>query len=514
MRKPAKLRYEPTRHVIPPDIGTLMNTSKIISADQLETWAADLNARDGKIVVTYGRYDTLHIGHIRHLRQAREMGTVLVVVPLPDPSVPESLQAETLTHLDCVDAVLLGVDPGEALRRIHPAVCAVSGDEDGDAGDGEIANLCARLDIPLKSTPSVDFGSTLSINRFLTGLGEDVHEYLNLFRSNYSREQVESIIEAMGQLKVAVIGDTILDEYCYCDTLGVSSKDPILALRYRASDLFAGGIVAVANHVSNFAGEVRLFTVLGEQDSRREFVESRLNPGIRPHFAMQEGAPTVRKRRYLEGYTQNKLLEIYYMEDVGLSPERDKRFREAVAEAMPDCDLVIAADFGHGAVSPAMRRQLEKSAPYLAVNAQANSGNRGFHTISKFSRADYVSIAEHEMRLEMRDMRGPVGQMIDTLAPRLKCPRFAVTRGKRGSTIRCEDGRHITVPAFAGKIVDRIGAGDAFLSVTAMAAKLNAPPELVCFIGNVVGALAVGILGNQKSIDKQSVEHYVASLLG
>jgi bifunctional ADP-heptose synthase (sugar kinase/adenylyltransferase) len=491
-----------------------MPSIKIITSDSLADWLSSFGASGSKLVLTFGRFEALHIGHIRHMRQAREMGTALAVVPLPRSSVPESLQAETLTHLDCVDAVLLGVEPGEALQRIHPAVCAVSGGEDGNSDDGKIVEMCARLGIPVKSTFNIDFGSTLSINRFLTGLGEDVHEYLNLFRAHYSREQVEGIIEAMARLKVAVIGDTILDEYCYCDTLGVSSKDPILALRYRASDLFAGGIVAVANHVSNFAGEVRLFTVLGELDSRREFIESQLNPGILPHFAMQESAPTVRKRRYLEGYTQNKLLEIYYMEDVGLSAERDKRFREVVAATMPDCDLIIAADFGHGAVSPAMRRLLERNAPYLAVNVQANSGNRGFHTISKFSRADYVSIAEHELRLEMRDMRGPVDQMIDTLAPRLKCPRFAVTRGKRGSTIRCEDGRHITVPAFAGKIVDRIGAGDAFLSVTALAAKLAAPPELVCFIGNVVGALAVGILGNQKSIDKQNVRRYVASLLG
>jgi len=222
----------------------------------------------------------------------------------------------------------------------------------------------------------------------------------------------------------------------------------------------------------------------------------------------------VRKRRYIEGYSQNKIFEIYFMEDTGLSEERDAQFCDAVAAALPDYDLVIVADFGHGAISPRMRRMLEERASYLAVNAQANSGNRGFHTISKYARADYVSIAEHEMRLEMRDMRGNVGHMIDTLAPQLGCSSFVVTRGKRGSTIRSGDGQHITVPAFAKKIVDRIGAGDAFLSVTALAARLGASPELICFIGNIVGALAVEILGNQKSIDKASVKRHAASLLG
>jgi sugar/nucleoside kinase (ribokinase family) len=63
-------------------------------------------------------------------------------------------------------------------------------------------------------------------------------------------------------------------------------------------------------------------------------------------------------------------------------------------------------------------------------------------------------------------------------------------------------------------VVDRVGAGDAFLSITALAAVLHTPPELLCFVGNVVGALAVEILGNQKASDKDSVKKFAAMLLG
>ena len=69
------------------------------------------------------------------------------------------------------------------------------------------------------------------------------------------------------------------------------------------------------------------------------------------------------------------------------------------------------------------------------------------------------------------------------------------------------------MPAFAQKVVDRIGAGDAFLSLTALASYLGAPPELIGFIGNVAGALAVEILGNQRSIDKMEVKKCITSLL-
>ena len=69
------------------------------------------------------------------------------------------------------------------------------------------------------------------------------------------------------------------------------------------------------------------------------------------------------------------------------------------------------------------------------------------------------------------------------------------------------------VPAFDHKVVDKIGSGDAFFSVTSLAAVLEAQPELVAFLGNIVGAIAVGIVGNKKSITREAIMKCVRSLL-
>jgi hypothetical protein len=49
--------------------------------------------------------------------------------------------------------------------------------------------------------------------------------------------------------------------------------------------------------------------------------------------------------------------------------------------------------------------------------------------------------------------------------------------------------------------------------VTSLAARLKAPCEVLGFIGNVVGSLAVEVLGNQKAIDKVSVKKSITSLM-
>jgi len=53
------------------------------------------------------------------------------------------------------------------------------------------------------------------------------------------------------------------------------------------------------------------------------------------------------------------------------------------------------------------------------------------------------------------------------------------------------------VPVLSREIVDRIGAGDAYLAITAPCAAAGYPMDLVGFIGNAVGALAVRIIGNR-----------------
>ena len=69
------------------------------------------------------------------------------------------------------------------------------------------------------------------------------------------------------------------------------------------------------------------------------------------------------------------------------------------------------------------------------------------------------------------------------------------------------------IPAFASNVVDRIGAGDAFLSITSLCAAQDAPLEVLGFIGNVVGAQAVATVGNKASIERIPLSRHIEHLL-
>jgi len=57
-------------------------------------------------------------------------------------------------------------------------------------------------------------------------------------------------------------------------------------------------VLAVANHLANFADRVQLVTVPGDQESHEDFIRSRLHPDVTPYFsvqdfAVQDGAPNL-----------------------------------------------------------------------------------------------------------------------------------------------------------------------------------------------------------------------------
>lgn len=507
-----------------------MNTdNKIMKLEDLGEVIESLRLQNTKVVHCHGCFDLLHIGHIRHFRQARRKGDVLVVTLTPDrfvdkgpgrPAFPETLRAEAIASLDLVDYVAINkwATAEETLRLLKPDFYAKGSEFKGADSDytrkidKELA-VVEEIGAQIVFTEDIVFSSSSLINRFLSDKPEEIQEYLNLFRTRYNIEQVHEVLDKMSSLKVMVIGDTILDDYQYCEAIGKSSKDPVLALLYRSNELFAGGSLAVANHVANFANEVKLVTVLGEYDRHEDFIRKRLKPNITPHFTTQPGAPTLIKRRFLDGYSFNKLLEVYVMDDSGLPNDLDAELCSLVEEELPKYDLVIAADFGHGAISERMVRILSEKPPFLAVNTQANAGNRGYHTINRYSKADVVCLAEHEIRLEKRKENSPLRPMMDDLAEKLCCGTFVVTRGRRGSLVRGKSGTFVASPSLTLNVVDRVGAGDALFAVTALAAAQGVEEEMIGFLGNLVGALAVEIIGNQKAIEKLNVKKFVTALL-
>src|SRR5438105_4808715 len=109
-----------------------------------------------RLVLTNGTFDLLHIGHVRYLQAARELGDVLVVGVNSDasvrgykgpnrPVVPQEERAEIVAALRCVDYAVIFDEPTAAqlVESLQPDIYAKGGDyaEGGKAlPEAEIVN--------------------------------------------------------------------------------------------------------------------------------------------------------------------------------------------------------------------------------------------------------------------------------------------------------------------------------------------------------------------------------------
>jgi rfaE bifunctional protein kinase chain/domain/rfaE bifunctional protein nucleotidyltransferase chain/domain len=487
-----------------------------------------VSRRGRTIVQCHGVFDLLHIGHIRHFQSARKHGDVLVVTVTPDryvnkgphrPVFTEMLRAEAIAALDIVDYVAINKWPTavEPIELIRPDVYAKGSDYANAAADHTGGIMLERNAVEgvggrLVFTDEITFSSSTLLNRHMSIFSREVNDYLESFRTKFSLDDVTGYITGAKNVRVLVVGEAIIDEYQYCETLGKSGKEPILAAQFVRCEKFIGGALAVANHVASCTPNVRLLTMIGTEDSHEAFIRGALSPHVTPEFIEMPGAPTLIKRRFIETYPFQKLFEVYVMDEAA-AERRAAELCAALEHALADVELVIVADYGHGMIrKPAVQLLCEK-ARCLAINVQVNAGNHGFNTVSKYRRADFVSLSEKEIRLETRTPAGDLREIVERVATDLKCSQLLVTRGAKGSLCYGRGEGFFETPGFALRTVDRVGAGDAVFAIGSVCAAQGAPIEIIGFIGNAVGSEAVGIVGNQRFIERAPLLKHIEALL-
>jgi rfaE bifunctional protein nucleotidyltransferase chain/domain len=508
--------------------GSLQRKTFETDSENLQILVSNYRKQGLTLAHCHGVFDLLHIGHIRHFKEAKALGDILIVSVTADqyvnkgpgrPRFTETLRAEALASLEYVDVVVINDNPTaiEVINVIKPNFY-IKGEEYQFAENditGKIVDERNAVEAhggKIVYTHDITFSSSSLINEYFSPYPPEVMDYLKSFKSRYSVDDVMNCIDALQDLSVLVIGETIIDEYVFCDAIGKAGKEPVLVSKYNRQERYAGGILAVANHAKDFCKNVTCLTYLGEGDDELKFIKQHLKQGVTLEHVEKLDSPTIVKTRYLEEYSGQKLFEMYQINDNGFV-ENKKKFSERLESLVPQFDVVIVADYGHGLIDADAIEYLSKHAKFLAVNTQANAGNHGFNCIEKYPRADYVSIAHRELTLTIRDKSRTAEEGLKYLLDNRDYRSIMVTKGIGGSITYKSSSDFCSVPAFATTVKDRVGAGDSVLAITSLCMAKDQPAEIIGLIGNMVGAQAVNIMGNKSFIEKVGLKKFISHSL-
>jgi D-beta-D-heptose 7-phosphate kinase/D-beta-D-heptose 1-phosphate adenosyltransferase len=149
-------------------------SGKILSSNELRVERASLRGLGKQLVFTNGCFDILHVGHVRYLQRARELGDALLVAINSDRSVRElkgagrpvmneQERAEMLAALSAVDYVTVfdDISPRSLIAEILPDILVKGGDYQLDEihGREEVEAAGGRV----MSLPFIEGASTSSI---------------------------------------------------------------------------------------------------------------------------------------------------------------------------------------------------------------------------------------------------------------------------------------------------------------------------------------------------------------
>lgn len=502
---------------------------KILFFNELLSKVEELKGEGKTIVQSHGIFDLIHPGIIKHLNEAKEQGDILIVTVIKDkdvrrgpgrPIFPEKLRLENVSSLEQVDYVCLVDDetPFSCVKSIKPDVFAKGrtykelGNKIYDKIFEEEKEFYFEKS-RIYETRGFTFSSTEIINKFLNIYPNETKSFLKDFSNKYSFDDIVENLNKLKKLNILVIGDGIIDEYHYCQPMGKSPKSPIVVNKYITHEVFAGGAFIIANHLAGLCNNVHLVTLLGNDDSREEFIINNLKPNITTKFFYRNDSPTICKKRYIDQDLNQKLFEINYLNTNYIDADCEFDINSYLKSTLPEYDLVLVSDFGHSFITDKIIELIESFSKVFAVNTQTNSANLGYNMITKYRKPNFVCLDEGEARLATQDRFGEIDDIAKKLSKTLNTDCLIITQGRKGSIGIDRKGKINRTPIFSTKVVDTVGAGDAFFAFAAPCFANGMPLDFISFIGNAVGALAVQIVGNKKPVEKYELLEFINAML-
>lgn len=284
---------------------------------------------------------------------------------------------------------------------------------------------------------------------------------------------IESFINKSSGLRVAVIGETIIDEFIPVTYEGPSMKSLCPALKLSGKKaIHQGGAAAIANHLKDFVKHVELIS-----NPPGEIVKTR-------YVDVNDGRKHVEINNFSLSAHENSI-------DAG------------------DYDIVILADFGHGFCDT-----LEISGEFHLM-CQTNSNNFGFNRISKWKnykkKTVCIDLREASLQMNKKASFAEFLEVNELYNYELNTQHLFITLGSEG-VLHFNGSQIKRHPSFKSTIVDTIGAGDTFFAFISLASTIQGT-ENILDVPSLAASLSTTWQGNEKSVTKQNLIAYATQFV-
>lgn len=468
--------------------------------------------RKKKVIICHGVFDIVHPGHVRHLVNAKTKADILVVSITADrfikkgiyrPHVPENLRAQNLSAFEMIDYVIVSNSKTshEIIKYLKPDFFAKGFEyknlENSLATSKENKILKSYGGKILFTPGDIVYSSSKLLNDNLPSL--KIEKTSNLIQSNnIDIKVIYETIKNFKNIKVHVIGDTIVDKHTYGELIGGQTKTPTFSLRFLNEESYLGGAGIVAKHLKTTGASVKFTTLLG-QDNPQLFVKKILKKSfIKSKILVDVTRPTTVKNSFISG--GYRLLKVDNVENMALNEEQIQEISREIRNSKSD--IVIFSDFRHGIFNRKSIKVFTDSIPKKTLKVADSQVASRWGNILDFLNFDLITPNEREARFALADQDSNVGKIADDILVSSKAKNVILKLGSKGifcmsHKLRAKKIRsYFSLDSFANNIIDPVGSGDALLAYSTLAYFQTKSLPIASFIGNIAAACECEIDGN------------------
>ncbi len=324
----------------------------------------------------------------------------------------------------------------------------------------------------------------------------------------------EKLFSDFAQLKVAVIGDVMLDTYWWGNVERISPEAPVPVVAVSKKEQRIGGAGNVALNIASLGASVSMISVLGKDDDGVQLTALLQQNNINTQYlAQSEDRVTTNKIRIISRNQHMMRLDAEMADDMSADDE-DKlyhTFENYVAAENPA--VVILEDYNKGVLTEKVIKKIIASCKKHNILVAVDPKRKNFFA---YEGVDIFKPNLKEVKEGLNILQDDVSldalkHLHLLLQEKLKHRISLITLSEKGVFYQQENDAAI-IPTHIRSIADVSGAGDTVIAVAALAFAASGNIKLMAEMANIAGGLVCEEVGTV-AINKESLIRECKKLL-
>lgn len=309
-----------------------------------------------------------------------------------------------------------------------------------------------------------------------------------------SYPRMQAISRQMGQSRVVVVGDVMLDEYLLGSVDRISPEAPVPVVEISSTRTLLGGAANVAANIRALGDEPILVGTCGIDDAADKLRRLLSEKDISSRYLMRDESRRTTIKTRIIAHSQ-QVVRADREDRHALSAALESQILEIISSLAESIAAVIISDYGKGVVSRDLLSQLVPLCYDKGIFVAVDPKDANFFNYQK---ASLITPNHHEAGFAYGRKIRTEEDLIEVgngLLSRLDARSILITRGPQGMSLFQADRSPTHIPTFARKVYDVTGAGDTVVASFVSAVAAGAELVEAAIIANAAAGFTVGEIG-------------------